>query len=157
MLAKRISPRFKFGYYDVDDLEQEAFILALDGFKRWDGVRPLENFLSVHIHNRLINFRRNRYHRSHVDDSSPQRKRDNDSKRSLMSPGEIHDLDVVYEVDYVHSLTTEETLEIINHLPAHIKNDFHRLANGASISISRKNTVYEAVRNAVGEYYEEEE
>ena len=62
-VSKRLSYKFRFGYYETDDIEQEAFILALDGLESYDNKRPLENFLYIHIKNRLINFKRNNYER----------------------------------------------------------------------------------------------
>ena len=62
-IAKRLAPKFKFGYYEVNDIEQEAFILGIEGLKDYDEVRPLENFLWVHIRNRLKNLKRNEFER----------------------------------------------------------------------------------------------
>lgn len=62
-ISKRLAPRFKFGYHDADDIEQEISILAIEMIKGWDGIRPLENFLSVSIRNRLCNNKRNKYER----------------------------------------------------------------------------------------------
>jgi hypothetical protein len=45
-VAKKLSKK-PFSYYTEEDLEQEALIIGLSIYKKWDGVRPLENFLSV--------------------------------------------------------------------------------------------------------------
>ena len=64
-VAKRLARRFKFGYYEVADIEQQARLIALEGLKRYDGVRPLENYLWVHVRNRLCNFKRDNFMRPH--------------------------------------------------------------------------------------------
>lgn len=55
--------KFRFGYYDEEDIKQEGYIIAFDGLTRYDNARPLENFLTVHIRNRFISFKRDRYRR----------------------------------------------------------------------------------------------
>jgi DNA-directed RNA polymerase specialized sigma24 family protein len=55
-----ICSRFKFKYqidiFDPDDVEQESFIICCEALERYDGIRPLENFLSFNLRNRLLNF-----------------------------------------------------------------------------------------------------
>lgn len=68
----RIAGKFKFGYYDVEDIKQEGCILALNALESrradngeysYDESRPLENYLSIYIKNRLINLRRDKFFR----------------------------------------------------------------------------------------------
>lgn len=58
-VVDRFKRKYKFGSYTEDDIKQEAYILCLAALEKYDGIRPLENFLSVHLRNRLFNFRRN--------------------------------------------------------------------------------------------------
>jgi hypothetical protein len=44
-------------------MKQQAAQFAIEGLDNYDGVRPLENFLWVHVRNRLYNFKRNNYSR----------------------------------------------------------------------------------------------
>lgn len=62
-VAQKIASKFKFGYHDIDDMRQQARLFALEGLARYDCKRPLENFLWVHVHNRLFNFKRDNYER----------------------------------------------------------------------------------------------
>lgn len=55
--------KFRFGYFEHDDIYQEGFIIAMDVLEKYNGKDPLENFLRVHIRNRLINFKHNKYSR----------------------------------------------------------------------------------------------
>ena len=45
--------------YDMDDIYQEAFMLCIEALERYDSSKPLQNFLSIHLRNRLFNLRRN--------------------------------------------------------------------------------------------------
>ena len=57
-IVASLTKKLAFKGVDLDDVRQEAYKLGLEAYPRWDGVRPLENFLRVHIHNRLRNYRR---------------------------------------------------------------------------------------------------
>lgn len=62
-ISKKLAKKFKFGSYEHEDIEQEAFIYGLEGYEKWDQTRPLANFLWVHIKNRLCNLKRQKYDR----------------------------------------------------------------------------------------------
>ena len=60
-IAQRLAGRFIFGYNDIEDIKQQARLIALEGLESYDEGRPLENFLWVHVKNRLCNYKRNNY------------------------------------------------------------------------------------------------
>lgn len=62
-ISKKLIYKFKFGYHDIEDMKQQAAIFALEGLENYDNSRPLENFLWTHVHNRLFNFKRDKYFR----------------------------------------------------------------------------------------------
>ena len=62
-VAKRLAYKYRFGYYDVDDIKQEARIEAWKCLDRYNGKHPLENFLFTHVKNRLFNLKRDKYSR----------------------------------------------------------------------------------------------
>ena len=62
LVVDRISPKYTFHGYDVDDIKQEAFMICMDALDRYDQKRPLENFLSVNLSNRLKNFVRDNHY-----------------------------------------------------------------------------------------------
>lgn len=62
-IASKLCYKFKFGYHDVDDMKQQAKLFAIEGLDRYDGKRPLENFLWTHVRNRLFNYKRDNYER----------------------------------------------------------------------------------------------
>lgn len=57
--------QFKFGYYDADDIYQEAYILCLEALDKFDSERgSLRSFLSTHVRNRLLTLRRDKLFRN---------------------------------------------------------------------------------------------
>jgi hypothetical protein len=62
-VAKNLSFKFKFGVNSQADIYQQAMVYAIEGLQRYDETRPLENFLFVHVRNRLYNYKRNNYFR----------------------------------------------------------------------------------------------
>ena len=56
LVVNRTASKYTFYGYDSDDIKQEAFIICMDALNRYDSKRPLENFLAVHLSNRLKNF-----------------------------------------------------------------------------------------------------
>ena len=61
IVCNRIAPRYTFYGYTVDDIKQESFIICMEALNRYDGIRQLENFLSVNLSNRLKNFVRDNH------------------------------------------------------------------------------------------------
>lgn len=158
-VCKRLAPKFTFGYYDVGDVEQEAFIIALEGLKEYDGRRPLENFLSVHVRNRLINFKRDNYCRPSSDGDSEQVKRKREMKKFLMEPLNLHNIQDEREsnmrasYDLVEDLEYDEVLSLIDrHLPGELRPDYLRMRDGVTVPKHRRQKVYNAITEILHEY-----
>lgn len=62
-IADRLASKYRFGYHELEDMKQQARLVALEGLESYDGERPLENFLWTHVRNRLYNFKRDNYFR----------------------------------------------------------------------------------------------
>lgn len=78
LVINRIAPKYTFHGYDLNDIKQEAFIICYEALERYDQKRPLENFLSVNLSNRLKNFiRDNNFTKSSED------------KRKVLSPKQL--------------------------------------------------------------------
>lgn len=147
-IAEKIAPKYTFGYHDKEDLIQEAIIFGLEAYEKWDQDRPLENFISVHISNRLKNYKRNNYFRLGLEDSSEQRQRTNEAKRNLMSPAPICDNSLFFQ----ELLDTQDEIDfLLQKLPPLVKNDFLRMANGVSISKGRRQMVIDTVKEILNE------
>jgi len=65
-VANRLARKFMFGYHSFEDMKQQARLHALKGLAKYDGVRPLENFLWVHVRNRLYNDKRDNFARPNI-------------------------------------------------------------------------------------------
>ena len=72
-VSKRVAWKFKFGYHSVDDMIQQGVLEILSPDKngrnildKYDGSRPLSNFLYIHVRNRLFNFKRDNYVRPYI-------------------------------------------------------------------------------------------
>lgn len=76
-ISQKLSRTFIFGYHTIEDMKQQCYLEALKGLEKYDQSRPLENFLWIHIRNRLFNYKRDNYTR-------PDRV--NESKKDLISP-----------------------------------------------------------------------
>lgn len=148
VIAERISGKYVFGYFDQEDLQQEAVIFGLEAYDRWDGVRPLENFVSVHISNRLKNLKRDNYFRLGLEDSSPERQQSNENKRKLMNPAQLTPFSF-YTEDEIDGW--DEVQFVLSKLPPLMRNDFLRLANDVSIPKARRTAIYDKVREILDE------
>lgn len=62
-ICYKLLHKFRFGYHDIEDMKQQAYIFALQGLENYDTSKPLENFLWTHIRNRLFNFKRDKFQR----------------------------------------------------------------------------------------------
>ena len=62
-IANRLAYKYRFGYYSIDDIKQQARLIAWTGLVKYDNIRPLENFLWTHIRNRLHNYKRDNFER----------------------------------------------------------------------------------------------
>lgn len=151
-IIERMASRYTFGYYDVEDIKQEAFIIAIDGLKRYDNDKgPLENFLSVHIKNRLLTLRRNKFYRKDKKSTAMLEKR-NESKKNLMEPidiSKVRDEDeknMKFESDILDILVTEEIFTLIDkHLNIHTRLDYLKMLDGVAIPAHRRNKVEQEI------------
>lgn len=65
-VARRLAPKFRFGYHGIEDIEQEARLMAWRAIPAYDTSSKkgtLENFLFAHVHNRLHNYKRDNFER----------------------------------------------------------------------------------------------
>lgn len=64
--ASLLAGSFVFGYFDRDDIIQEAKLSAIKVINegKYDPSRPLLNFVYSHMRNQLINFKRNKFKRT---------------------------------------------------------------------------------------------
>lgn len=172
-LAKRFAANFKFGFYDIDDIKQEIYIMGLDAVKRYDGRVPLENFLAVHIKNRLKSLRRDKYSREgyvctycsgESDDCQHCLRRilKNNAKKNLVSP---IDLDLVSDesesnmrdnLDILTDVTIKEYTDLIDkHLDISYRSDYLRMRSGSYVTKHRRLEIENVIKEILEEYKSE--
>jgi DNA-directed RNA polymerase specialized sigma24 family protein len=64
IIVKGLAYKYKFGYYDIEDIKQEARAAAIKGLEKYDPEKgKLQTFLWTHVKNQLFNLKRNKYER----------------------------------------------------------------------------------------------
>lgn len=176
-VARALAPRFTFGFYDKEDIEQECFLIACEALDDFDAERgSLENFLYTHLNNRLQNFLRKHYYRktftcAHCGGEDPtcescERRRWRFAvKKHLMEPIDIDNVNVnneanAYEYQNLHEqLELEEIFTIINkHLEIHLRADYLRMLEGLHVPKPKREVIENRIIDILQEYgYEREQ
>ena len=153
-VARKLAHKFVFASYDVDDIEQEAFLMGIEGLKRYDSSKPLENFMYAHINNRLKNFKRDNYYRFDYGNAQKIQER----KKSILEPMDIAALySVSTEDETLSNAHITETLELIDRkLPSDLRGDYLRLQTNSSLPKGRKAIVIQAIEDIINGDYNEE-
>ena len=141
IVCNRISPRYTFYGYTVDDIKQESFIICMEALNRYDGIRPLENFLSVNLSNRLKNFvRDNHFLGSECSD-----------RQKVFQPAQLEyedhivDKDDKFTTSYDH-MQNEEMVNAINkYLPANMRMDYLKMINDVYITKQRREEITDLI------------
>lgn len=146
VVIDRIAPKYTFGTYGLDDIKQEAFIICMDALNRYDEKRPLENFLSVHLSNRLKNFVRDNYYT-----------KDEEEKKRVIKPKYLSKEDVIkYDVDYDSKIEAKYIKQIIDeYLPIDRRSDYLKLISDVYVSKKKREELIELIKNLVEEHYNE--
>lgn len=153
IVVNRIAPKYAFYGYTADDIKQEAFILCIEALNRYDPTRPLENFLSVNLSNRLKTFVRDNYFTAQT---SEQRKK-------LVQPAQLdYEDSIVDESDKFGNSYEKLDLKammaaIDQYMPANIRMDYLKLINDVYVSKQRREEVVDIIKSILEEhgYYEE--
>lgn len=158
-VANRLARKFRFGYHDIEDMKQEARLIAWEGMSAWDHIRPLENFLWTHVRNRLYNLKRDKYERPRPCLTCKKiNKCDNpgcklyntwtlinQTKKNLMTPIEIggvndeHEKNMRVFSEDEESIDYQDLLNMINReLPSQMRAAFIKLQHGNKINVVDK-------------------
>ena len=110
-IARRLAPKFTFASYDVEDIEQEAFLIGIAGLEKYDPTRPLENFMYTHISNRLKTFKRDNYYRLDYGSNAQKSKTVKDDFLNLwtLKPFIMY----VQQTPHMQKLTLEKPLTLL--------------------------------------------
>jgi DNA-directed RNA polymerase specialized sigma24 family protein len=156
-VSKRLAPRYVFSGYEIEDIEQEAFLLGISGLKNFDPSRPLENFMHTHINNRLKTFKRDNYFRLDYGASGAQKIQDR--KKNLLEPVCLENVYMAHMDDSTSSEAhLNEMLELIDRkLPSHLRRDYLKLQSEASLPKGRRAYIVQVIERIINGEYEDEE
>lgn len=160
IITKKLVYKFKFGYHEIEDMKQQAAVFAIEGLKKYDHKRPLENFLWTHVRNRLFNYKRDHYQRpdkpcltcplyqpnSEVSDCSEFNDKlncnaykvwfkRNDSKKNIMQPSYIENKEPQNpKENFVSNLTNQEIIDKIEeNLPTKYRDTYLKIKHGMKV------------------------
>jgi DNA-directed RNA polymerase specialized sigma24 family protein len=146
-ISARLAPKYVFPGYDIEDIEQEAFLLGLEAVDKYDEDYKLSSFLFSHINNRLKTLKRNEYYRMEQGSA----KQIQDIKRKINSPEgfsdeffqtpSLHDEGDLYYQDLMNKINEE--------LPAENRSDFIRLTHGEKIPQTRRDTLTTIIKDII--------
>lgn len=163
LIATQMAPRHIFPGRDMDDMIQQGILICLESLHKWDGVRPLENFMRVHLSRRYRNYKRDnycRYERTTNPDRAARLARDNKNRQNIMSPMDVNEVaHVISAPSMAHEdVAYNELISFLNkRLPAKLRGDFLRMLDETHISAARREKVREEVSKIMAEYHGEEE
>lgn len=144
LVVGRIAPRYTFNGYEIDDIKQEAFIICMEALKRYDCKRPLENFLSVNLSNRLKNFIRDNYFTKNETE-----------KQKVLNPASLAFEDSIagdYEQD-AEILDAQDMTTIIDaNLPVDYRSDYLKMLSNVYVPKKRKEEVVETIQLILEEH-----
>ena len=153
VVCNRIAPRYTFYGYTVDDIKQESFIICMEALNRYDGIRPLENFLSVNLSNRLKNFVRDNHFLGN----------ENTDRQKVYQPAQLDYEDYIVDEENKFSITydhiqKEEIVDAINkYLPANMRMDYLKMINDVYITKQRREEITAMIVDILQEHgYHEE-
>lgn len=160
IITKKLVYKFKFGYHEIEDMKQQAAVFALEGLKKYDHKRPLENFLWTHVRNRLFNYKRDHYQRpdkpcltcplyqpnNEVSDCAEFKDKlncnaykvwfkRNDSKKNIMQPSYIENKEPQNQKEnFISNLTNQEIIDRIEeNLPTKYRDTYLKMKHGMKV------------------------
>ena len=148
IVIDRIAPKYTFYGFSVDDIKQESFIICMEALNRYDGIRPLENFLSVNLSNRLKNFVRDNHF---ISD-------ENLARQKVYQPAQLEYEESIVDSEEKFS-SSYESMEYTNmanildkNLPAKDRMDYLKMINDVYITKQRREEVTEVICQILSEY-----
>ena len=143
VVVNRISTRYAFHGYEVEDIKQEAFIICMDAMDRYDPSRPLENFLSVHLSNRLKNFVRDNFY-----------VKGEEEKKRILKPSSLSYEDTVPhqcwdEDDNIDARSIQNIIDI--KLPSEYRADYLKIMNDVYVPKKRREEIIDIIKELLDE------
>lgn len=167
-ISHNVAGYFVFGHHTREDMAQQGVVEALEVLRtdKYDPSRPLENFLQVHIRNRLSNIKRREAFRSEPPCSCCDRweppaqpcprwlewHKNNTSKQALLRTVDVYEVNLSMESIVVQeALASELREQIREHLPEDLREDYDRLLSQEKIPARRLQVLRDACTHALQE------
>lgn len=129
--------------YDREDLEQEAFIICAEALPSHDGIRPLENFLAVHLSYRLKSF---------VRDKHKLQGKYAETTQKLMKAVDIDSVNwdaersLTARDDVLEDVELRDLIKTIDrYLPISLRQDYLKMRAGIKINRGREKKIREFI------------
>lgn len=170
-VAKNLAQKYKFGYYDADDIEQEAFIIAMESLSKFDpNISSLETFLYIVISSRLKNFLRKNYVRKDIkclycNNTDPnceycqRREWMYATKKNLVEPIDIdsvngdNEKNMSVNSDISLKMEIDEIFSIINQrLEVPLRVDYLKMLDGVYVPKQRRELIEQTILEILEEY-----
>lgn len=160
-ISKQVANKYFLPGYTPDDLEQEAFILGIGLLKKYNPNRaPMENFVRFSLNNLMKNFIESKTH-SQKPSGCPEGCNCKKCKfvisktniqRMVQMPEELD----VPAIENTYRNSLEELIPILNlKLPASMRQDWRKILDGAKVVKSRREEIFEEIRELLKEYEEQ--
>ncbi len=143
IVVNRISARYTFHGYELEDIKQEAFIICMDALDRYDQKRPLENFLAVHLSNRLKNFVRDNFYIKGEEDKKKILKPSSLSYEDFI-PAEHHEND-----NKIDAKSLQESID--SKLPSEYRSDYLKIINDVYVPKKRREEIIALIKELLDE------
>jgi DNA-directed RNA polymerase specialized sigma24 family protein len=170
-ICKILAERYKFGYMDREDIEQEGFIIGMEALPFYDEKKSsLETFLYIHISNKLKTFKRDNYLRKDFSCKYCGRKDPNCEhcqkrewkyliKKHLMEPLDIEHVNgnrnsnMYEDFDILSYLEKKEILKIINeNLDVPLRSDYLKIIDGMYLPKQKRDIIENRIRKILQEH-----
>jgi len=148
-VVNKIAPKYVFGYYDVDDIKQESYIICCEALDKYDESRPLENFLSKHLSNRLKTLIRDKYSRKNLE--SDRHILLNQIKKGLIDLKSSLTDDIAEDCFEEDIFIRDLFEKIMDNINPSMRNDLNRLLNDVKINSSRRQALFNRIKDIINE------
>lgn len=162
-VSNRLVYKYTFDIHSEGDLKQEAFLMAVDALERYDNQRPLENFLYIHINNRLKTFKRDNFCRQEPQKGTPEWDKWHKvggAKKNLLEAITLDSVNPnnetnLYEItDFVANAEYEQILKLIDeHLDPKLRKYYIKFLHKDKIPKAKRELLMRKIKEIVEEYY----
>ena len=143
-VCNKVKNKYSFAYFLPEDIYNEAYIMCIDGLTRYDGTAPLENFLSVHVSNRLKNFVRKHY---------SQGKQNLVNAIGFQNVDDTNESSMMYQQDDRALMSKELESYIDENLPARLREDYLKFCENRVIIPTRRKLLKETLQKIMEDFY----